>query len=111
MACTITGPLKRLACASICSIAARSWPSTGPTYLRPRSSKRPWGASASLTPFFIACRASYAAGPTLHHVEHGLVARVGAQPGERGREAADRRGVGAAVVVDDDDQLAPAGDR
>ena len=42
----------------------------------------------------------------LDQVEDLLVARVGAQRGERGREAADGRRVGAAVVVDDDDQPA-----
>ena len=47
--------------------------------------------------------------PLLDQVEDLLVARVGAQRGERGREAADGRRVGAAVVVDDDDQPAVAG--
>ena len=46
----------------------------------------------------------------LDQVEHLLVARVGAQAGQRGGQAADGRGVGAAVVVDDDDQLALLGD-
>ena len=43
-------------------------------------------------------------------VEGLLVARVGAQRGERVGQAADGRGVGAAVVVDDDHQPAGAGD-
>ena len=65
-------------------------------------------------PFFIACRASYDRGadaadpvePALDHVEHLLVARAGAQGGQVGGQAADGRHVGAAVVVDDDDQPA-----
>ena len=49
--------------------------------------------------------------PLLDRVEHLLVARVGAQRGQGGGQAADRRGVGAAVVVDDDHELAVVGDR
>ena len=47
----------------------------------------------------------------LHLVEQLLVARVGPQAGERRGQATDRRRVGAAVVVDDDDELALLGDR
>ena len=49
--------------------------------------------------------------PALDEVEHLLVARVGAQRGEVGGEAADGRLVGAAVVVDDHHQLAVLADR
>ena len=48
--------------------------------------------------------------PPLDHVEHLLVARAGAQRGERGGEPADGRRVGAAVVVDDDHQPRPVRD-
>src|SRR3712207_7549259 len=44
--------------------------------------------------------------PTAYLLEEGLVARVGAQRRQVVREPADGRGVGAAVVVDDDDQPA-----
>src|SRR3712207_8646953 len=40
-----------------------------------------------------------------------LVARVGAQAGQGGGQAADRRGVGAAVVVHHDDQARARRDR
>ncbi len=48
--------------------------------------------------------------PLLDQVEDLLVAGVGAQRRERVGEAADRGRVGPAVVVDDDHQLAVAGD-
>ena len=53
-----------------------------------------------------------AADIALDHVEDLLVLRVGAQPGQVLGQAADRRGVGAAVVVDQDDQrqVGAAGD-
>ena len=47
----------------------------------------------------------------LDQVEDLLVARVRAQRGQRGREAADGRGVGALVVVDHDHQAARPRDR
>ena len=46
----------------------------------------------------------------LDQLEDLLVARVGAQPGERVGEATDRRRVGAPVVVDDHHQPRVAGD-
>ena len=63
-------------------------------------------------PFFIPCRVSYIAPPTtgvplqgvLAPVEEPLVAPGGAQRREVVGQAADGRGVGALVVVDDDDQ-------
>ena len=63
-ACTITGPPNRFARRSADSIASMSCPSTGPTYLRPRSSNMPCGATASLMPFFTACSASNSGAPT-----------------------------------------------
>ena len=42
--------------------------------------------------------------PPLDHIQDLLVPRVGAQPGQLVGQAADGRGVGAAVVVDHDDQ-------
>ena len=72
----------------------------------------PCGETASLSPFFIACSASYIGAPderrtaerVLDDVEHLLVARVQAQRREVVGHAADRRSVGTAVVVDDDHQ-------
>ena len=94
------------------STACSSWPSTGPRYFRPRSSNIPCGATMSLMPFFMPCSVSYIAPPTtgvrfervLAPVEEPLVAAGRAQRGEVVGEAADGRGVGALVVVDDDDQ-------
>ncbi|CPU66086.1 Uncharacterised protein [Mycobacteroides abscessus] len=54
-ACTITGAPYAFARRSACSMASTSWPSTGPTYLMPRSSNMPWGATTSLRPFFRPC--------------------------------------------------------
>ena len=85
----------------------------GPTCLSPRSSNSPCGASASLSPRLTACSASYVGGPTtltalsrsLTVEQRPLVARVGAQPRQPLGQAADRRRVRAAVVVDHDDEL------
>ena len=50
--------------------------------------------------------AGHAVQAPLDRVEHRLVARVGAQRGEVVGQPADGRGVGAAVVVDHDDEPA-----
>ena len=57
-ACTITGPPNSLARRSAASSAPRSWPSTGPKYLRPRSSNIICGLIASLMPRLAACSAA-----------------------------------------------------
>ena len=54
-ACTITGPPNERAMISACSMALRSWPSTGPRYLMPRSENITCGLKASLSPDFAAC--------------------------------------------------------
>ena len=53
--CTITGAAEARARRSACSTASTSWPSTGPTYFRPRSSNMPCGATMSLRPFLTPC--------------------------------------------------------
>ena len=91
-----------------------SWPSTGPMYLRPRSSNIPCGATMSLMPFFMPCkrvvdRAAHhrcATEQVLAPLEEPLVAAGRAQRREVVGETADGRRVGPFVVVDDDDQPA-----
>src|SRR5579875_3618902 len=61
-------------------MAPISWPSIGPRYFNPRSSKSPCGVRTSFNPFLMPCRVSYSASPTSR--------------------------VRPAVVVDDDDDAA-----
>ncbi|SKV61202.1 Uncharacterised protein [Mycobacteroides abscessus subsp. massiliense] len=62
--CTMTGPPYPRARRNASSTACSSWPSTGPTYLMPRSVNITCGDTASLTPTLRLCINAYASGPT-----------------------------------------------
>ncbi len=119
MTCTSTGPPYSLAWRRACSVVSSSWPSIGPMYLMPRSSNSTWGWRKSFRPFFAPCSAPNSGLPTigaardrgLDEVKDVLVALADPDGAQVGGEAADRRLVGAAVVVDDDDEPAVPGDR
>ena len=91
-------------------MASTSWPSTGPRYFRPRSANSGCGLRASFIPAFAACSAEYSVRPDQRQALHGalavlerlLVARQQPQRRQLARQPADRRRVGAPVVVDDD---------
>ena len=87
MTWTMTGSAYSRARVRANSRAVSSCPSTGPVYLMPRSSKQ----------------------PALDGRQHALVARIGAQGVEVVGQPADGGGVGAAVVVDHDDQVLVGG--